>query len=352
VTTTSVNGYEVFRAPAAPSVAGYLVLDRIGDGGQCRVWRARRRSDGLEVAIKELRFSRFEEGRERMFRAAAALRLLTSVPSIERLVTVCMTQAGAPCMVTRYVEGQPLSKHFATGADRSTAELVLTFVRIATALAEVHRHALVHRDVTPANVLVSSDYAVTLIDFGIALAPGTSRLTGAGAAPMGTPNFQSPEQMTNPTAVDHRSDVWQFGAVLDLCRSGVRAAPDVRDLLDRVVMACRRSNREERPQSLTPIAQELRQILASLVSKMEGEGADNERLLCGVCRLEVSPEDGPARDRLVALWRDRATRSPAEAVSALTRALELRPEDLSLREQLAAAHVELARMRAGVGGDP
>jgi serine/threonine protein kinase len=98
-------------------------------------------------------------------------------------------------------------------------------VRIACdlldALAHAHGHGIIHRDVKPANVVISADGAV-LLDFGIARAvavSGTDQLTRSGIA-VGTSSYMSPEQITAVKDLDHRSDLYSLGCVLYECMAG------------------------------------------------------------------------------------------------------------------------------------
>jgi eukaryotic-like serine/threonine-protein kinase len=83
---------------------------------------------------------------------------------------------------------------------------------ILEALDYAHQHGIVHRDVKPSNVLLDKNHRALLIDFGIALAMGEERRTRTGQI-VGTPAYMSPEQITKPKSIDHRSDVYSVGCV-------------------------------------------------------------------------------------------------------------------------------------------
>jgi serine/threonine protein kinase len=84
---------------------------------------------------------------------------------------------------------------------------------ILDALDFAHQQGVIHREVKPSNILIDARGHAYIMDFGIALVAGTERLTRTGTA-VGTPEYMSPEQITNPADLDHRTDVYSFGCVL------------------------------------------------------------------------------------------------------------------------------------------
>jgi tRNA A-37 threonylcarbamoyl transferase component Bud32 len=190
----------------------YQLGSLLGVGGMARVYLATDRVLERRVAVKVLSSPYaqdpvFVERFRREARAAAKL----SHPNI---VTVFDSGSDAEqlYLVMEYVAGQSLAQLLADQgrlAPRRAAELG---VEVCAALAAAHTQGLVHRDVTPGNVLVADDGRVKVTDFGIAKAAAATTLTGTGTV-LGTAAYLSPEQAQGGP-VDARSDLYSLGCVL------------------------------------------------------------------------------------------------------------------------------------------
>lgn len=196
--------------PTGTSLDRYRIVREIGRGGMGIVYEAR--DDRLErtVAIKRMSPERLDaRARERFLREARAAAALDH-PNI---VTVhdAGEAGGFPYLVLEYVPGPSLEEH----PPESLDEALLVARRICDALEHAHGRGLVHRDLKPANVLVvrgPDGPRVKLTDLGIALAPGSSRVTRAGTI-LGTPSFLSPEQALG-REIDGRADLYSLGVML------------------------------------------------------------------------------------------------------------------------------------------
>jgi serine/threonine-protein kinase len=166
------------------------------------------------VAIKTIRFDRFYEEqeiqnlKERFFKEAQAAGQLIH-PNIVTVFDVGENK-GLSFMTMEYIEGESLSQF--TARDRLLpSEKVLTIIiEAAEALDFAHRRGIVHRDVKPANIMLTPTGQVKVMDFGIAKLP-TSTLTQTGSI-LGTPSYMSPEQI-NGLDLDGRSDLFSLGSV-------------------------------------------------------------------------------------------------------------------------------------------
>ncbi len=116
------------------------------------------------------------------------------------------------CLVMSYVDGGSLEDLIANRGRLKLAQALQISWGILNALDYAHRQHVVHRDVKPSNILVGSDWHAYLVDFGIALVLGKTRMTKFGTN-VGTPEYMSPEQILGKNT-DHQTDVYSFGCVL------------------------------------------------------------------------------------------------------------------------------------------
>ncbi|MEQ1505759.1 MAG: serine/threonine-protein kinase [Myxococcota bacterium] len=139
-----------------------------------------------------------------------------------------VTYRGAYWMALEYVDGHDLRALLKHGALPPDIALIIA-TSVADALDHAHRNGVVHRDVKPANVMVSRRGEVKLLDFGIARATDVEALTATGMV-VGTPTFMAPEVLRGMEA-DPRSDVYSLGATLYRCLAGrplfKKAPPEV-----------------------------------------------------------------------------------------------------------------------------
>jgi Tol biopolymer transport system component len=209
----------------------YEIVSPLGAGGMGEVYRARDLRLRRDVAIKVLpaafsadlhRIPRFEQEA----RAAAAL----SHPNILAVYNVG-TEDGVTFIVSEVLEGETLRQRL-TGGTIAVRKAVDLALQIAHGLAAVHERGIIHRDLKPENIFVTRDQRVKILDFGLAKLTedeAAAASTLATAPPLthpgvvlGTVGYMAPEQVRG-LDVDHRADLFAFGAVLYEVLSGRRA---------------------------------------------------------------------------------------------------------------------------------
>jgi serine/threonine-protein kinase len=194
----------------------YRLDQRLGSGGSAQVWRAVDRKTGDVVAVKRLHPLVFADdaGRERLLREFRALRDLHE-PHIVRVRDLELTDDDA-ALILDFIDGPSLAERLANGDRPTTDEAISIALDIAAALAVAHEAGIVHRDVTPGNILLDPGDGARLTDFGIALGgagtDGEPALTATGQL-VGTLRYVAPEQLRGAPA-SPASDVHSLAAVL------------------------------------------------------------------------------------------------------------------------------------------
>ncbi len=191
----------------------YVLLAQIGSGGAGVVWRAHDRVLDRVVAVKRLHPELVDDhAAGARFRAEATAAAKLTHPNAVIVYDVGRSDAG-DYLVMELVDGTTLAEVLAPGP-LAPGVVAALGTQLGRALGAGHARGLVHRDVKPANVLVTTDGVAKVADFGVARALGdaTARLTMPGRV-MGTARYLAPEQLQDDT-VDGRSDVYSLGLLL------------------------------------------------------------------------------------------------------------------------------------------
>jgi eukaryotic-like serine/threonine-protein kinase len=190
----------------------YALLERIGAGAMGVVYRARDRRLQREVALKFLPegMGRDPAAEARFLQEARAAAALNH-PNITTLHAI-EDDGGRPFLVMELVDGETLEERLARGGPLPVADAKSIAGQIAAGLSAAHDKGIVHRDIKLANVMITGDGRVKIMDFGIAKVPGGPAMTRAGST-LGSAAYMSPEQVRG-RSVDARSDIWAWGVVL------------------------------------------------------------------------------------------------------------------------------------------
>src|SRR5712691_6768874 len=218
---------------AGSRLGSYEILSPIGAGGMGEVYKARDTRLERTVAVKVLpeRLAEDPDALSRFVREAKAIAAL-SHPNILAIHDFGH-EGSVAYAVSELLEGETLREALSSGPlpSRKAAEYG---VQIALGLAAAHEKGIVHRDLKPDNVFITRDERLKILDFGLAKpgagpsnardetqSPTVSGYTEPGKV-MGTVGYMSPEQVRG-VRVDHRSDIFSFGAVLYEMLTGSRA---------------------------------------------------------------------------------------------------------------------------------
>ena len=269
----------------------YRIDSVLGTGAMGVVYAATHLELGLPLALKIIHPSLMcsPEARGRFCieaRAGAALRS----PHTLRVYDAGQLGSAECYIVMERLEGQNLEELTRARGPLPVAVAVNYVLQACAGLAEAHRIGLVHRDIKPENLFLAhyadSEPVIKVMDFGVARwrgrdARGSSRLTGPRTN-VGSPCYQSPEQMQNAADVDERADIWALGLVLYELLTGecpfegetiaetcwrilqgprpsfARARPDVESGLEIVFQRCIALNRQDRYRSMKQLAAALR----------------------------------------------------------------------------------------------
>ncbi len=217
-----MRAQESLGAHDPAEVGPYRLLGVLGQGGMGRVYLGRSRGGRL-VAVKVVHrhLAADERFRARFASEVAVARLVSDKPAHDRtaLVLAADPEAEVPWVATGYVAGSDLAYVVEEHGPLPERTVRALGVGLARALADLHAHGLVHRDVKPSNVLLALD-GPHLIDFGIArAAEAATRLTSTGVA-VGSPGFMAPEQVTGEADVSPATDVFSLGTVLAYAAGG------------------------------------------------------------------------------------------------------------------------------------
>ena len=292
------------------AVSHYKILERLGEGGMGVVYKAHNEKLGRNAALKFLTpgLSTNDVAKARFAIEAKAASALDH-PNICAIYDIDQTESGQIYIAMAYYDGESLKAKVARGP-LPLDEALDYAVQMAEGLSKAHSEGIVHRDVKPANVMVTTEGVVKLVDFGVAKM-GDAALTQAGTT-VGTMAYMSPEQLQGGES-DHRGDIWAFGCVMHEMLSGERpfvgaypqavayaiingdrtplteSHPHIPEALERIVSKCLDRDLTKRYDSTAAVFADLYRVQRQL--------RDERTQVSGVGK-QISGQPGSARARV------------------------------------------------------
>ena len=195
------------------NVGPYRIIEQLGQGGMATVYKAYHPALDRYVALKVLHPAFLEDPNflarfHREAKVVAKLEHANIVPIYD-----FAEHKGQPYLVMKFIEGETLKARLARRA-LTIPDAVHIAGSIGAALSFAHKQGILHRDVKPSNVILTSSGAIYLADFGLARIAQSGESTLSADMMLGTPHYISPEQARGERELDEGTDIYSFGVVL------------------------------------------------------------------------------------------------------------------------------------------
>lgn len=239
-------------------IGNYRVIEKLGEGATSTVYLAERESDHEKAALKILN-SRPDDDPDLLQRFVQEAAMIAGIghPNIVRIYDHGFTEDFAYIAMEYFPAGS--LKQVVSGPISSRQALSL-LAQAASALAEIHRNGIVHRDVKPANFMVRENGVIALADFGVAKNLSTDTTKTQVGVSFGSPYYLSPEQAFGKTT-DHRSDLYSLGCIFYEMLTGHR--PYESELLPDLI----RQHLEAPPPKLPAGLEHCQELIDGLMAK-------------------------------------------------------------------------------------
>jgi len=340
------------------TIAHYKILEKLGEGGMGVVYKAEDTKLKRSVALKFLPPSISDATTRKRFVQEAQAASSLEHPNICAIHEIDETPDGRMFIVMPCYEGESLQAEIEAGPMK-LEEAVSVAIQVASGLSKAHEKGIVHRDIKPGNIFMTSDGLAKIVDFGLAKLSGRTKLTRTGTTP-GTVVYMSPEQLKGED-VDQRSDIWALGVVLyemitaeapfrgdyeqaimysimnETPRPARSSRPDVPADVERLINKTLSKDPNERYQTSTELIHALQSLKRRPETKAAGTDSDDAKRLPSIAVLpftNMSPDpenvyfgDGLAEELINALTHVEGLR-----VAARTSAFRFRGGDVDIRE--------------------
>lgn len=261
----------------------YEIIGKVGAGGMSDVYKAKDLTLGRFVAIKVLK-PEFSEDLNFVtkFRTEAQSAAGLEHPNIVNIYDVG-SEKGMHYIVMEYVEGITLKTYIEKKGQLSFKEAVSIAIQVGRGIEAAHNKNIIHRDIKPQNIIISTEGKVKVTDFGIAKAASTNTIS---SDVMGSVHYSSPEQARNGF-VDGKSDIYSLGIVMYEMVTGrvpfdgdttvavaiqhlqeemvppSAYAPNLPISMEKIILKCTQKNSDRRYESMTALLTDLRKALVS-----------------------------------------------------------------------------------------
>ena len=288
----------------------YDILESLGEGGMGQVWKARDRSLGRFVALKQIRGSLAEDRHalDRFLTEAKAVAALNH----RNVIGIYELNPSVPFMAMEYADGGDLATLVSSRKTLPVKTAVEITTRVASALQAAHTHPekILHRDIKPANILLMSErggVVPKLCDFGLARLESVDGLTVTGNV-LGTLDYMAPEQRRDVSLTSAQSDQWSLAATLYVMVSGREPRTirerDIPEALRDVVLRALEDDPSERFDDLDAFAAALRKCLKGVPQSASNRSTVSQSTPSKSPPLLVSPFSADVARQTQEAWSD------------------------------------------------
>jgi hypothetical protein len=243
-------------------IAGCKIVAKIATGGMGTVYRALQVSMNRQVAIKCLAedFAKDQAYVTRFVREARAAGELSHTNLIH--VLDVGVHHGVYYYLMEFVDGQSLDRVLRIKEKLGPETAVEIMIQAAKALSYAHTHEIIHRDVKPDNLMITTEGTVKIADLGIAKKMDRSKEATDAGLVLGTPNYMAPEQATDASLTDKRSDIYALGSTAYHMLTGKPpyTGKNALEILTSVV--------KKKPEPIEKLRKDLPKSLVSIINKM------------------------------------------------------------------------------------